>query len=162
MADLAEEVPDVELRDKLTALDEPGAQPLHRHRRRPPRPEPVRARLEARLEDGFQDDLRGLLGHPVTDHRDTQRPLPALWFRDVHAPGRRWTITTPAQVSLQLAQQPGDPVLLLHECQGDTIHPSGTAITPDPVPGRPQDVTPVHTVIQGMEPPPIRLLGRSP
>src|ERR1700735_1218073 len=101
---LTEKVADVELRDKDTALDAPGAKPFHRLRGRPLRPEPVRARTEGRLEDGLQHDLRGLLGHPVADHRYAQRPLAAIWLWDVHAPGRRGAITTCAPGRLKLAQ----------------------------------------------------------
>src|SRR6202034_1388111 len=110
MADLAGEVPDVELHDKAAALDEPGAKPLHRHRRRPPRPGPERARKEPRLEDGLQHDLRGLLRHPVADRRYAQRPLAPVWLRDVHAPGGRGTVRALAQVMLKLSQEPGYPV----------------------------------------------------
>ena len=160
--DLAEEVADVELRDKHLARDETGAQPLHRLRGRPPRPEPVRARRKVRFENWFQHDLRGLLGHPVADHRDAQRPLAAIWLRDVHAPGRRGTVPARAEILLKLAQHAGNPVDLLHMRQGDPIHPGRTTIPADPLPRLPQDVTPVDTVIQGVEPPLLGLLGRSP
>jgi site-specific DNA recombinase len=78
MADLAEEVPDVELHDKLAPDDEPGSQPFHRHRRRPPGPEPERARKEVRLEHRLQHDLGRLLRHPVADRRDGGFILPIL------------------------------------------------------------------------------------
>ncbi len=105
MADLAEEVPDVELHDKVAARDEPGSQPLHRLHSRPLRPEPERARQEIRLEHRLQHYLRRLLGHPVADRRDTERPLAAIWLRDVHAPGGRGTVRALAQVSAEA--QPG-------------------------------------------------------
>ena len=162
MADLAEEVPDVELRDKLAPGDEPGSQPLHRLRRRPLRPEPERARKEIRLEHRLQHQLRRLLRHPVADRRDTERPLAPVWLRDVHAPGGRGTVRALAQVALKLSQEPLNPVLALHERQGDPVHPGGPSVLPDPLPRLPQDVTPVNTVIQGVETPTRRLLGRSP
>jgi hypothetical protein len=162
MADLAEEVPDVELRREVAALDERDAKPLHRLRGAPPRPEPERARHEVRLEYRFQHELRRLLGHPVTDGRNAERPLAAVWLRDVHAPGGRGTVRALAQVSLKLAEHPVSPVLLLHERQGHLVHPGGTAVLPDPFPRLPQDVTPVNTVIQGVETPLRGLLGRSP
>ena len=152
VADLAEEVTDVELRDKLAPADEAGTEPLHRLRGRPLRPEPVRARREVRLEEGFQHDLGRLLGHPVTNRRNAERPLAAIGFRDVHAPGRRGTIRACAQVSLEFGKKPLYPILLLHIRQGDTIHPGGPAVHLHPVPRLPQDVTPVDTVIQGMKP----------
>ena len=42
------------------------------------------------------------------------------------------------------------------------IDPGGATICSDPLPRLPQDVTPVDAVIQGMETPTLRLLGRSP
>jgi site-specific DNA recombinase len=78
MADLTEEAPDIELRDKAVPGDEPGSQPFHRHHRRPPRPEPGRARKEIRLEHRLQHDLGRLLRHPVTDRRDGDFILPIL------------------------------------------------------------------------------------
>ena len=117
---------------------------------------------EIRLEDRFQHDLGRLLGHPVTHGRNAQRPLAALRFRDVHAPGRRGTVRACAEIGLKLPEQPGNSVLLLHIRQGDAIHPGGPTVCPDPLPRLPQDVTPVDTVIQGMETPLRRLLGRSP
>jgi len=162
MADLAEEVADVELRDELVTRDEPGPEPFHRLRGRPPRPEPVRARREIRLENRLQHDLGRLLGHPVTNRRNAKRPRAALRFRDVHAPGRRGTVHTCAQISLKFPEQPGNPVDLLHIRQGDPVHPGRPAVYPDPFPRLPQDVTPADTVIQGVETPLRRLLGRSP
>jgi recombinase/recombinase-like zinc beta ribbon protein len=77
MADLTEEVPDVKLRDELVPGDEPGTEPFHRLRGRPPRPEPVRDRREVRLENRLQHDLGRLLGHPVANGRDRRFILPS-------------------------------------------------------------------------------------
>jgi len=162
MADLTEEVADIELRDELIALDEPGPEPFHRLRSRPLRPEPERARREVRLEDGLQHQLGRLLGHPVTHGRNAERPLAALRFRDVHTPGGRGTVRACAEVRLKFPEQPGNPVDLLHIRQGDPVHPGRPAVYPDPFPRLPQDVTPADTVIQGVETPLRRLLGRSP
>jgi len=49
-----------------------------------------------------------------------------------------------------------------HVRQGDTIHPGGPAVLLHPLSRLPQDVTPLDTVIQGVETPILRLLGRSP
>jgi hypothetical protein len=70
MVDLAEEVGDIELDHELIALDEPAAQPLFGHRRRPLRPKPIRTRHKVRLENRFQHDLGRLLGHPVPHRGD--------------------------------------------------------------------------------------------
>jgi len=160
--DLAEEVADVELRHELAAPDEAHPEALHRLRGRPARPEPIRARQEIRLEDGFQHEPGRLLGHPVTDGGDTQRPRATVWFGDVHTPGWRRTVTACPKVMLESGEQPLHPIHVLHIRQGDAIHPGGPAIGPDPLPRLPQHVTSVDTVIQGVETPPRRLLGRSP
>jgi len=162
MADLAEEVPDVELRDKATPRDEPGAEPFHRLRGAPPRPEPERARKEARLEHRLQHDPRRLLRHPAADRRNAGRPPPAIWLRDVHAPGRRGTARALAQASLKPSQQTPNPVLPPHVIQGDLVHPGRPPARPHAAPRLPHDVTPADTVIQGAEPAPRRQLGRSP
>jgi len=146
----------------MTAFDETGAKPLHRLRGRPLRPEPVRARKEVRLEHRLQHDLRGLLRHSVANRRYAERPLAAIWLRDIHAPGRRGTVRALAQASLKLSQQALNPVLFLHERQGDAVHPGGSPVLPHAAPRLPQDVTPVDTVTQGVEPALRGLLGRSP
>ena len=46
--------------------------------RSPARPEPVRARLEIRLEDGFQDQLERCLDYPVGQGGDGDFILPIL------------------------------------------------------------------------------------
>jgi hypothetical protein len=63
---------------------------------------------------------------------------------------------------LKLSKEPVNPVLLLHIYQGDLVHPGGSPVLPHAVPRLPQDVTPVNTVIQGVEPALRGLLGRSP
>jgi hypothetical protein len=85
-----------------------------------------------------------------------------LWFRDICTPGRRRTVTALAEISLKLSKQTPSPILVLHIRQGDPIHPGGPTVYPDPFPRLPQDVTPVNTVIQDVETPLLRLLGRSP
>ena len=61
----------------------------------------------------------------------------------------------------KLAEHPLDAVLL-HRGQGHPIHPGRTPVRSHPLPRLPQDVTPLDPVIQGVETPPRRLLGRSP
>jgi hypothetical protein len=105
------------------------------------RPEPERARKEIRLEHRLQHDLRRLLRHPVADRRNAERPLAAIWFRDVHAPGGRGTARALAQVSLKFSEHSLNPVLFLHIGQGDTIHPGRSPARPHAAPRLPQDVT---------------------
>jgi hypothetical protein len=85
-----------------------------------------------------------------------------VWFGDVHAPGGRGTVLAFAEIALKFTEQPVNAIVVLHIRQGDAIHPGGPTVFPDPLPRLPQDVTPVDTVIQGVETPPLRLLGRSP
>jgi DNA invertase Pin-like site-specific DNA recombinase len=160
MIDLIEEVFDVELHHKGEPADKPGPDAFHGLGRGPLGPEPVRARKEIRLEHRFQHQLRRSLRHAITHGRDTQRPEPA-WLRDQPAPIRRRTIPSLAKVPLEFAEHPTHPVGL-HVRQGHTIDPGRSAILPDPLPRLPQDVTPVDTVVQGMEAPLRRRLGRSP
>ena len=62
----------------------------------------------------------------------------------------------------EFSEQSLDPVVVLHFCQGQSIDPGSSTISSDPLPRLPQDVTPVDAVIQGVETPTLRLLGRSP
>jgi len=52
------------------------------------RAEPVRARLEVRLEDGFEHQLQRGLDHPVRDARYPQSAELAALLRDHHPPHR--------------------------------------------------------------------------
>jgi DNA invertase Pin-like site-specific DNA recombinase len=161
VVDLAEEVGDIKLHHKRVALDEAGTQPLHRLCGRPLRPKPIRARHEIRLEDRFQHQLGRRLGHPVSHRGYPQRPLTASWFRDLHAPGRRGAISTRLEVAAQLTQHAVHAVVL-HRGQGESIHPGCAPVLTDSLPRLLQDVTPADAVIQGVETPTRRLLGRSP
>ena len=161
MIDPAEEITDVELHDMSSTLDEPDPKPFHRLRGGPFRPEPIRARQEIRLEDRFQHELDRLLRHPVPHRGYPQRPLAALWFRDLHPPHWRRAIPACLEVIAQLTQH-AVHAIDLHRAQGDPIHPGRALVRSDSFPRLPQDVTPVDTVEQGVETPTRRLLGRSP
>ena len=67
---------------------------------------------KVRLENRLQHHLRRRLRHPVTHRRNPQRPLTAIWFRDVHAPHRRGTIRPAQSHDCKLRQQAVDAVLL--------------------------------------------------
>ena len=53
----------------------------------PVRAEPIRARLEIRLEDGFEHRLQAGLDHPVSDSGNTElAEFPGISLRDHHLP----------------------------------------------------------------------------
>ena len=87
--------------------------------------------------------------------------LPPIRLRDLHPPHRRRAVPALAEVSRRARQHPLHAVVL-HRGQGHTIDPGRATIRSHPLPRLPQDVTPVDPVIQGMETPTLRLLGRSP
>ena len=66
------------------------------------------------------------------------------------------------EVGLEFTEQSLDSVVVLHRSDGQMIDPRRSTIGSDPIPRLPQDVTPVDAVIQGVETPTLRLLGRSP
>ena len=99
------------------------------------------------LEDRLQHHPRSLLNNPVTDRRDTQRPLTTIWLGDRHTPHRRRTIRALAKSTLQLAEQPLDAVLL-DRGQRQRIDTGHTPVLTHPSPRLPKDVTPADTVIQ--------------
>jgi len=70
-------------------------------------------------------------------------------------------ILTCTEAFLKFIEHPLNPVVL-HRRQGQSIDPGGATIGSDPLPRLPQDVTPADAVIQGVETPTLRLLGRSP
>jgi hypothetical protein len=109
----------------------------------------------------FEDDPRCLLAHPVTHRRDAQRPLPAVGLGDLHPTHKRRAVDAPTEVTGKLAEHPLDPITL-HRLQGHTIDPGGATIRSHPPPRLHQDVIPIDPVIQSMETPTLRLLGRSP
>src|SRR5687768_7454084 len=96
------------------------------------------------------------------DRGNPQRSDTTCRFRDVHTPSRRRTIRHGMEVVLKFGAQPLHGVLLLHESQGEPIHPSRTPVPADPLPRLPQNVTSVDPVKQGVETAPLLLLGRSP
>ena len=101
--------------------------PFHRHRRRPLRPKPIRARHEVRLENRFQHELGRLLGHPVAHRGNPQRPLTALWFRDLHPTRRRRDDSDPhgghGATHAACGPRRSPPPR-----QGDPIHPGRTPV----------------------------------
>lgn len=113
------------------------------------------------LEDRFEDQLRSLLRHSVAHRGDTQRPFPAVRLGDLHPTHRHRVVGACPKVRGELIQHPSNAVVL-HRLQGQPVDPSGATIGSDPIPRHPQDVTPADLVEHSVEPPTLRLLGRSP
>jgi hypothetical protein len=129
--------------------------------RRPPRAEPEAARQEIRLEDRLEHDLHGGLHDPVPDRRNGKRPLLAPHARlgDIDPPRGPRTIAAFLQLGSQLAEQPGDPVLL-DLGQGDLVEARRAVIAAHRDPREPQDITADDLVVQRVEPPSGIGLGR--
>ncbi len=75
--------------------------------------EPVRERLEIRLEDGFEHQLQGSLDHAVLHGRYPELAKFSALLRDHHLPHRdRPELTRPQQAPDLLQEHPDpDPVL---------------------------------------------------
>ena len=128
---------------------------------RPLGPEPERAGQEVGLEDRFEDDLRRLLGHPVSHSGDTQRPHSTVGLWDLHPAHWRRAVDACTEVTLgahRACARPRSPP----PPPGSLDRPRRRHDWLGPAPRLPQDVTPVDAVIQGVETPTLRLLGRSP
>jgi hypothetical protein len=94
--------------------------------RTPDRAEPIRARLEIRLENRLEHRLQAGLDHAVGDGRDTQFPeFPGIAFGYHHLPH----FDRPELAGLQrvpdLAQESPDPDHGLNPGRGDLIDPRG-------------------------------------
>ena len=161
MVDGAEEVADVGLEDELVALDEPDPQPLQGIGGRPLRAETEAAGQEVGLEQRLENELRCLLAHPVFHSGNAQGPLRPVGLGYLHPPHGRRAIPACTQNDGKLTEHPVNAIVL-HRRQGHLIDPGRATIGSDPLPRLPQDVAPVDAVIQGVEPPTLRLLGRSP
>jgi hypothetical protein len=112
------------------------------------------------LEDRLEHDLQRGLHDAVADSGNRQRPLlrrARLGYQ--HPPGRQRTIPPVPQLAGQLAEQPGNPVLL-DVGQGDLVDARSAVITAHHDPRAPKDITADDLVHQRMEPPPGIGLGR--
>ena len=159
--DAAEVVPDVGVEHVVRTRGPELPHRLQSARRAPPGPEAVRARKKVRLEDRLQHQLRRHLHHSVPDRRDAQRPLLPIRLRDVPAQDRSRPVRACAQLRADLLQEALDSVALdLRERLG--IDPRSALVPSHPLPRLPQDVTPVDAVIQRVETPTRRPLGRHP
>ena len=91
--------------------------------RAPVRAEPVRARLEVGLEDGFQHQFERGLHHPVGHGRDAQLAELAARLRDHHLP-YRYRLKSPGhQLGPDLAQERVHPYPGGDPRHGGVVHP---------------------------------------
>ena len=107
--------------------------------------------LEVRLEDGFQHELGGGLGHPITDRRNAERSLAsAIRLRDHHPPHRIGPVRLQDQFLAQ-ARQPCFQTRRLDLSKADPIHAGNTRIpTGQPV-GVAKDVFTADLVVEHVE-----------
>ena len=121
--------------------------------RRPLRTEPETARQEIRFEDRLEHDLHRGLHDPVPHRSDRQRPaLTTARLGNQHLPRRQRPPAPVLQVASQLAEKPGNPVLL-DVSQGDLVDARCAVVTAHRMPRPLQDVFAVDLVPQRMEPP---------
>ncbi len=113
MPDFVEACPDVGLQHPRVSTGGVELDLGDRVLRAAVRAEPVRARLEVRLEDGFEHQLEGGLDHPVGHGGDPELAELAAFLRDHHLPHRvRAKLTRLQQVPDSFQERPHpDPVL---------------------------------------------------
>ena len=116
----------------------------------PPRPEAVARRVERRLEDRFDHQLQRRLRDAVFNHRDTQRPRPAIAFRDLHPSDRLRPVTARPQRRCELGQIDVRPRREPFEAL--PIHARRALVGPNLRPGRHQRCRRVHLIHQTVPP----------
>ena len=121
----------------------------------------MRAREEIRLEDRFENHLRRHLRHTIAHRGNAQGPPLAVGLGNVLPSNRRRSVLACLEIGLEVRKE------LPHAHLIDVgerlfVDARRTAVCPHPLPRRPQDVTPVDTVIQGMEAAFRRPLGCGP
>ncbi len=150
VVDAAETICDVHFEHVGVTVDEALTDDLECLGRRAARPIAVGARQEIGLEDRLQHDLGRLLHDAIPDGRDAEWPFASVSFRDEPSPHRCGTVGALSEVGLQLVEHALHAVDL-HVGERLTIDACRTSVAPDPLPCRPQDVTPVDAVVKGME-----------
>ncbi len=132
---------------------------VERLMRVPPRTEAEGAALEVRLEDRFNHQQHRRLCHAVPHRRNAQRAEPTIRLGNVDAAHRLRAIRPRPQRLRKVVEKCGHAARpRLDSIQRDTIDTRRTVICPHPPPRRLQDVAPVDTVHQGVEPKPRVLL----
>jgi len=112
VVDRAEEVPDVGLEDEVAAFDEANPEPLQGVGGRPSGSEPERAGQEVGLENGLEDDLRRLLGHPVHHGGDAQRACRPVGLRNLHPAHCLRAVDACTEAFLEFCEHALDSVVL--------------------------------------------------
>src|SRR3989304_4061008 len=97
---------------------------------------------------------------PILHRRNAQRPqLPVGLGNPPPQHGRR-LVGACVELAGKLREEPPDAVLL-HRLERDPVHARGALVAADAAPRFPQDVTPVDSVVQRVEPALPMLLGCS-
>jgi site-specific DNA recombinase len=116
--------------------------------------EPVRERLEIRLEDGFEHQLQGRLDDPVLHGRYPELAEPAAFLRDHHLPHRHRPELTGLQQAPDLLQERPGPGPVLDAGHRDLAGTGGPfPVVPghaEPRPG--QELRVIYEVGQVTEP----------
>jgi len=130
----------------------------------PPGPEPIRARLEVRLEDGLQHQLERRLHDPVRDARYAELAELAgpAGLGDLAFPHRQGPERAVLEGGPQVVQEPGHSHLLLDPGGGHAVRARGVRalVARDPGERHEQRRRVVHEVEQVIEP--AARIGRRP
>jgi site-specific DNA recombinase len=133
VVDGAEEVLDVGFEDKLLSFDETDPDHLHGVGGRALGPEPKRAVQEVGLEEWLEDQLGGLLAHPVCDSRDAQWAFGPIGLWNLHPAYWCRAVDACTEALLEIGDHPLFPIGL-HRSDGDLIHPRCSTIGSDTPP----------------------------
>jgi len=122
----------------------------------PPGPEPIRARLEVRLEDGLQHQLERRLHDPVRDARYAELAELAgpAGLGDLAFPHRQRPERARLQLGTQVVQEPRHSHLVFDPGGGHAVRARGVCavVSRDPVKRHEQRRRVVHEVEQVIEP----------
>ena len=136
---------DVAVDDELVAAATREPDLLERLRRASLRPEPVRAFLEAGLEDRLDHDLHGHLRDAIAHRGNPQGSLLPVRLRNVPSLHRLRSVLARRETLREVREELGD-ALLLDRLDGLSIDAGSSIVAPDPPPRFRQDVTPADPI----------------
>ncbi len=91
------------------------------------------------------------MGYPVTDGRDTERPLIPIGLRDHDSFNRGRFVRLVFQCFAQFRQKGGLPFSFLDVLEGDAVDSGAPSVGADKIIGMTEDVRPMDLVIQGVK-----------